>query len=703
MIKFKSGSFVGTVFLFLFSQLQWAQSSPLDLRDLARADEKVLSELTQQALKTAQGRAQEILKVDYDSVSISESFGKYDRARMDLLETLHFVELVSLVSPNDTRREQAKDLAVLLRQGLKEIFDDRLSFFLLQAGEVLKKKVALDSEEGRLIDFILADLRFRGMGLSQEERKQLLRIESEIAALSSTFDKNIQDLNGTVEARLEELDGMDPKLLQGLKKNEASGKYILGTDYPTVGGVLQQVTSNSLRRRVFSNFYNRAYPENYKILYQLNQARQEMAKLLQHSSYSSLDLSNQMSGTQEAVQEFLDTLVSSAEKRVGTEVAKLKGIASDTEFNSKGQLFPWSIQFLRYQYAKKELGVDLAKVKEYFPVDQTLARLFAVLEKQFGITVALDDATAWDPEVKVVTVAFEGKVRGQVYLDLYPREGKYTHGRVMIVRPAQKDPFLGIVPGQAAILTNFTRPLPDKPALFTWREVQTLFHEFGHALHALLIETQYSFMDSGEMAITYGLPVKTDFVELPSQMLEFFLEDPLLVQNLSHHYQTGEPLKLEWVQALIDQNNTFQGLDVLGGALLSQFALQLFSGVENEKTFDQLWHQLNLQYKPFQAVDEDSHYPASFLHLTSYGAKYYGYSWTEVFAADLFSVFRKAGLLNQELGKKYCREVLAKGGSVHPKVLLESFLGRPLSQEAFLQNLDQMPESGAKSVEKGSK
>lgn len=250
------------------------------------------------------------------------------------------------------------------------------------------------------------------------------------------------------------------------------------------------------------------------------------------------------------------------------------------------------------------------------------------------------------------------------------------------------------MPGQVAILTNFTRPTPGRPALFKFGELRTLFHEFGHAMHALLVETQYSFMDLGEMAVTYGLPIKTDFTELPSQMLERWLDDAQIVQGLSHHYETGQKLPSEQVQMLVSQaKGGMLGFSVFRQVALSKLALGLFS---NDKPaspvlafalIDAL-DQARQKELFFQATSDESHFPASWLHLTSYGARYYSYIWTSVFAFDLFSVFQASGLLkNQELGKRYCKEVLAQGGSVHPSALLESFLGRSLSSKPFLDQL----------------
>ena len=244
----------------------------------------------------------------------------------------------------------------------------------------------------------------------------------------------------------------------------------------------------------------------------------------------------------------------------------------------------------------------------------------------------------------------------------------------MSIVPALKDSHGNILPSVGLVMTNFSRAHGDRPALLKRSEVITFFHEFGHALHALLGAT--------ELASFSGTNVKTDFVEMPSQMLEEWLWDPAILKRISSHYQTNESLPDTIIVDLISLKQFGKADYILRQGYLAALSLAYYQPGADKDPYA-IMHDLQQKLTQGQHFDPEDRFYASFTHLNGYGPKYYGYLWSKVYALDLFSAIKPHGLTNKEIGTKYTDLVLAKGGSQEPIKLLEDFLGRKPSTDAF--------------------
>jgi thimet oligopeptidase len=284
----------------------------------------------------------------------------------------------------------------------------------------------------------------------------------------------------------------------------------------------------------------------------------------------------------------------------------------------------------------------------------------------------------WHEDATMVQVYNENnELLGTLVLDLYPRPNKYNHAAHTTIIPSTYVNGARI-PDVSIVLANFTKASESKPSLLKRSEVQTFFHEFGHALHAILGAT--------EIASLSGTHTKTDFVELPSQMLEEWLTDKEILQKVSGHYLTGQPLPDDIINTIIQLKKLTTGYFVTRQTYLSSIALSYF-GPDNNKNPHIIMKNLFTTMLPQMAYVEDNHFYTSFGHLTGYGAKYYGYLWSKVFSLDLFATIKKHGLLNPKIGQKYIKEVLSKGGAQDPNELLYNFLGREPNAQAFLQDM----------------
>jgi thimet oligopeptidase len=270
------------------------------------------------------------------------------------------------------------------------------------------------------------------------------------------------------------------------------------------------------------------------------------------------------------------------------------------------------------------------------------------------------------------------EIVGYIYMDLYPREGKYKHaacfdlvdGKLKSDGQYQK-PF-------TAIVANLNPPAGDVPSLLKHDEVETLFHEFGHVLHNVLTKAKYSSVS--------GTAVSQDFVEVPSQILENWAWHPQVLKQLSKSYKTGQPLDDETIKRMIAAKNHCSGSFYIRQDFLAQIDM-LYNSTKKPLDTTALWAKYAAKIRGVP-MTKDTYPQASFDHIMGgYDAGYYGYLWAEVIAQDFFSEFEKHGLFNKELGKKFRKEILEQGGSLEEEDLVKNFLGRPVSNEPFLKNI----------------
>ena len=274
---------------------------------------------------------------------------------------------------------------------------------------------------------------------------------------------------------------------------------------------------------------------------------------------------------------------------------------------------------------------------------------------------------------------------GYLILDLFPRKGKYSHACEQEIIKAWAPRKGKRMPSLCMVVANFRRECGSKPALLTLSDARTFFHEFGHAIHEIL--GAQPFMTK------CGTNVKLDFVELPSQILEEWLWDREILKLASSHYETGESLPDSTIDALFAARNTASGMHYVRQGMLSSLALDYYRtpGITDTST---LHRQLSDAMQPNVHFCDESHFQASFGHLTNYGAKYYSYLWAKVFALDCFEVIREKGLLNPEIGRGFREVVLGAGGGRDPNEVLRDFLGRDPILEPFFRNSRPRGRSG---------
>lgn len=341
----------------------------------------------------------------------------------------------------------------------------------------------------------------------------------------------------------------------------------------------------------------------------------------------------------------------------------------------------WDYSYLLNLSNKKDFHVDHRVIQEYFPTEQVVPKVMRIFEKVLSLKFAeVENAEKWHEEVKLFEVRdaeSNGKM-GYFFLDLYPRDGKYGHAAMFELQPRWKTKDGETLYPICAVLTNFTPPSGANPSLLNHGELTTFFHEFGHVMHEICRTNKY---------FAFGLNgVDTDFVEAPSQMLENWAWQPEILKGLSSHYKTGEKLPEKVIDSLVKSHSANAGGSTLRQILLARLDQELHSG-DGSRDAARVYRDLQRLLMGMEPI-EGTNFPAHFGHLAGgYDASYYGYLWSEVFSTDMFeSAFKKEGILNSAVGKRYRDIILGPGGARDPAEMLREFLGRDPSDAPFLKS-----------------
>lgn len=593
------------------------------------------------------------------------------------------ISTLNYVHPNEKIRAQAEKTEQLMQDFSIDMFGHNVDLYNAFKAYAENNAVheSLQDDQKYFITESMKDFKRNGLHLPEEQRNRIAQLKKEIGKLELDFSNNINKDASFIVVSRDGLMGLKDDFIDSLQKTD-DGNYKLGVDYPTYYEVIEYCAVAETRKKLSKAFGNRAYPANMKILEDIIAKRDQLARELGFESYAHLNLDDEMVKTPDRAETFIRDLIAKSNVKEAEEFKVLKSdLPSSVQLSPNGKLWPWDVPFTQAYYKEKHFKLDERKVAEYFPMQQTIEGLFGIYQDFFNITMKeVPVSGAWSDDVKMVEVYrnSDNQKLGDLLLDLHPRPNKYSHACKIGIVPATKTAQGDINPAVVLVIANFPKSNGGKPALLKHSDVTTFFHEFGHAIHAILGAT--------ELASFSGTHVKTDFVEMPSQMLEEWMYDKTMLKQVTKHYQTGEPLPDEMIDTLIALKKFDSGYFVQRQGLFALLSLEYYKSGAVKDT-DAIRAELFKQVVSNMEFDPETHMQASFGHLTGYGARYYGYLWSKVFALDLFEFIKPFGLRNHEIGQRYADTILAPGGSVDPNILLRNFLGREPNQEAFLDSM----------------
>lgn len=550
---------------------------------------------------------------------------------------------------------------------------------------------SFDQAQQKLVDNALRDFRLSGVALPDGKKERYKEIQSELSTLSNRFEQNLLDATDHWMLHIVDEDKLSglPDTAIALAKDQAEKKGIEGWVFnlqaPSYIPFIMFADDRSLRQQIYQAYVTRASEmgpdagrwDNSEIIDNILALRREKAALLGFDDYVDLALQTRMAENASSVSDFLSQLAEAARPSADREILELTAYASQDGIE---QLMAWDIPYYGERLRQQQYEISQEDVRPWFPLDRVLEGLFEVVANLYGLSIKQrEDVEAWHPDVQFFEIFdSKGEPRGRFFLDLYARKGK-RGGAWMGDGISRKETAEGVQNPLAWLVTNFSPPMEGKPSLLSHDEVITLFHEFGHGLHHMLTRVAYPAVSG-----INGVP--WDAVELPSQMMENWCWQDEVLEMISGHYETGEPLPKDLVNRLKKAKNFQAGMLLLRQIEFATFDLSIHRGtvaVNVQQTLDQVRDEIAV-FKP----PPFNRFQNSFSHIFAggYASGYYSYSWAEVLSADAFSLFEEKGIFDPDTGRSFLENILEKGGSEDPQVLFTAFRGRKPEIEALLRH-----------------
>ena len=458
-----------------------------------------------------------------------------------------------------------------------------------------------------------------------------------------------------------------PKTLSVPTLADASGKVTLTTDNTDYFPFMDYAKSEAARKEFFVLYRQRAYPKNIDVLGQLLQKRHELANVLGYPDWAAYITEDKMVGTEQNAADFIEKITTAAQAGSKRDYDEL--LAYKKHENPKAQsVNAWDVAHLVRGAKIEKFGYDSQVIRPYFEYSRVLQGILDISSRMYGITYKpVTSAQVWHPEVTVYDVYDRSERIGRIYFDMFPRANKYKHYATFTLATGKK----GFRLPEYVLVCNFPKAT-NEPGLMERDDVITFFHEFGHLIHGIM---------RGNSSWAEG-DLENDFIEAPSQMFEEWPKDPAILKLFARHYQTNEPIPTELAEKARAADDFGRALNVRTQMFYAAISLDFYNRDPQGLDTDKLVAQLQGKYTPFQFV-EGTHMQTAFGHLNGYSAVYYTYMWSLVIAKDMFTEFKKDGLLNPEVAAKYRNSVLAASGTKPAADLVREFLGRPYSFQAY--------------------
>lgn len=612
--------------------------------------------------------------------SFSNTVLPFERAQAEWVQQWLPLRFLSEVSPDPDVRATARAIqkrvdAVSIELGQRE---DLYRLFEAAAA----KGEALSEADARLLEGTLRGFRKNGMGLAPAERERLKGLQERLAAVANRFDQNVNEHQDFLELPFERAArlGLPEDYLASLPRSADGATVRVGLDYPSYVPFMRYADDADLRRALREK-YDRRAPANLPLAKEALEIRRDIATALGEPSFPALALKDRMAKTPEAVMAFLERVKQAVLPRSRAELAELLALKRRDDPSAR-RIEGWDMGYYGRKLREERYALDGNLVKQYFPVDRVIEGTLRVYQRSLGVTFReVEGGARWHPDVRLFEIVdADGRRIGHFYLDLHPRPNKYGHAAAFPLSLGMEGADGRYSEPVAAMVANFPKAAPGRPALLPFGDVETFFHEFGHIMHQTLTRARH--------ASQAGSSVATDFVEGPSQMLEEFVWNADVVAELSGHWESGATLPAELFAKMRAARSVMSAVEYAYqvGLAAADFALHLAAPADPSAVYNKIVSDMT-----GIDVGPGDHPLSAFSHLIGYEGGYYGYLWSKVFALDMFSRFAAEGVLSPVVGGDYRRHVLETGSSRPEMDSLRAFLGREPSEEAFARELEQGP------------
>ena len=598
----------------------------------------------------------------------------YTGLALDRLTAMFFN--LNSAETNDALQAEAQRISPLLTDYGNDIRLNEALFKRIKTVYDQRETLSLTAEQQTLLEKTYKSFTRNGANLSLNDKGRLREIDKQLATLKLKFSENVlaetqhyqwvitdkNTLSGLPDFVLE-------MLAQEAKKRNVQG-WVITLDLPVYTAVMKYADNRDLRQKLFTDYHSRcagesAYNNETNVLH-IAELRQARASLLGYPNYATFALEERMAETPEKVMTFLNEQLAKDKPKAIKELEELKTFSGLTDFQQ------WDFAYYAEKLKQERYQIDDSLLKPYLALDKAVEGMFAVAHKLYGLHFTLtDEVEKYHPEVQTYKVTDEnGNYLALFYTDFFPRAGKRNGAWMTSYKEQYIDKQGKDSRPHISIVCNFTRPTDTAPSLLTFNELTTLFHEFGHALHGMLSKVTYPSLS--------GTNVARDFVELPSQLMENWCYEEETLRLFATHYQTGEPLPIEWVKKVKAVEDFMKGiLNVrqlnFGFLDMEWHTYPHLERLENVRTFEQTVTKATQLYPP---IDVMCISPA-FSHIFSggYAAGYYSYKWSEALEEDALEIFKEAGFFNKTVATRFRKEILERGSSEKESILYKRFRG----------------------------
>jgi peptidyl-dipeptidase Dcp len=627
-----------------------------------------------------------------DAPTFANTVEALERSGAPLTKVANVFFALTSANTSEALQKTEAELAPVLAKHQDDIILNAALFARIKAVNDQRAKLGLTPEQARLLERMTKQFVRNGAALDEAKKAELRKVNEELAVLTQKFGQNVLAEDNGFKLVLESKDdlaGLPADVVtaaaEAAKAKGLEGKWVFTLHKPSCIPFFQYSARRDLREKLFTAFISRGANgnanDNRAALTRIAALRVTRANLLGYKTHADYVLDDTMAKTPAGVRKLLDQVWTPALATSKAEARELKAMLNkDDPAGAAGELKPWDWWYYAEKLKKAKYDLDDETLRPYFELKAVRQGAFDTAGKLWGLTFTKrTDIPVYHPDVEVFEVKeADGTHVGILYSDYFPRPSKRGGAWSSALRSQQVRGGTKITPIVYNV-GNFTKPTAEKPSLITFEEAETLFHEFGHALHDLLSNVTYESLS--------GTNVSRDFVELPSQIMENWAGDPAVIKTYAKQYKTGEPIP----QALVDRiknaglfNQGFTTVEYMSACYLDMDWHTLAEAKEQDAVAFENASMKKLGLIPEIVVRYRSPY---FQHIfaSGYSAGYYSYLWSEVLDADAFQAFKETSLFDAKTAKSYRDNILAKGGSEEPMALYKAFRGREPKVEPLLK------------------
>ncbi len=543
---------------------------------------------------------------------------------------------------------------------------------------------ALEGEDAKLLFETMRDYRRAGLDLPKTERDEVERLRKELSRLCTDFETNVTKAEKALKFTRAELEGVPEDFLKQIKTGDDQYTVMVNITWHYIT-VMDNAQREDTRKQLYIAQSNLAKDENVPLLEKILPLRDDIARKLGYKTSADYETEVKMVKNAATAIKFLNDLEAGLQPKFHAELDEFRQLKVRETGDPNARINVWDWRYFSNQLKKEKYNVDAEQLRVYFPYQRVLDGMFAIYQRIFGLTFErVEPPYKWigDLQFYAVSDAQTGEPLGLFYLDMYPREGKYHHFAQFGIIEGKLLPDGKYQRPTCALICNFPSPTNDHPSLMSHDDVETIFHEFGHAMHTILTRAKYSRFS--------GTSVPRDFVEAPSQMLENWPWDKKVLDSFAADYRDpSKKIPPEILAKLKEARLATEGTRYERQVSFGLLDLALHTQIHDDNAPETVPLSNRVLGDAFLPVPENTAFVAYFGHIIGYGAGYYGYAWADAIAADMATVFEKSpdGYFDRQAGLRLRKEIYEPGDSRDVNVSIEKFLGRPRSLEPFLKKV----------------